>query len=176
MSKYYNEYKKNPKKFEYLTQFQYHCEKTEPIAYHNCEKFKAKFIIIKNEDSNNNIIKNNKNNKLNKSTNFGNKKIINNEEFNNNKEDLENTYVICTECKTCYPSNCIILYCTGCKNDYYSQILPDEQDLKILPATWVKYHCNIIVNDSMKCIKCNCTFYLNLDNLRLECQNSRCKF
>ena len=74
--KNFNEYKKNPKKFEYLTQFQYHCEKTEPIAYHNCEKYKAKLIIVKNEDiDDNNINKNNKNiNKLNKSTNFRNKK------------------------------------------------------------------------------------------------------
>jgi len=37
-----------------------------------------------------------------------------------------------------------------------------ENNLK--PATWAKYHCNVIMNDTIKCQKCSNILYLNKKN------------
>jgi hypothetical protein len=66
----------------------------------------------------------------------------------------------------------VLLFCDNCKKDYYSEIKEKHNvnitDYKLKLATWVKYHCNVSMNDTMKCQKCNNHLYLNLKN-RLLC-------
>ena len=47
-----------------------------------------------------------------------------------------------------------------------------EKNLR--PATWAKYHCNAIMNDTMKCQNCSNILYLNKKN-QLLCLNCNIK-
>ena len=95
-------------------------------------------------------------------------------EIYNNKKEI--SHLICTECKKCYLSNEILLYCNYCSLEYYSRILSKNEDINILPATWEKYHCGGMINNTMKCIKCQNILYLNLKDNYLICLNPKCKF
>ena len=92
----------------------------------------------------------------------------------NNKEEI--SYVICVECKQCYLSNFIFMICVPCNKKFFSNILKENQNKNILPATWEKYHCGPIINEIMKCIKCHNILYLNLNTKQLVCQNKDCNF
>ena len=92
------------------------------------------------------------------------------------KETNEVTHIICVECKQCYKNNLISLLCDYCKVEYYSCILPKEQDINILPSTWEKYHCGGMINETMKCIKCQNVLYYNLNERYLVCLNKKCNF
>ena len=59
---------------------------------------------------------------------------------------------------------------------YFSNKLKSNEDENILPATWNKYHCNSLINEIMKCIKCKSILYLNLRTGYLICSNKKCKF
>jgi len=92
-----------------------------------------------------------------------------------NKEN-EVTHAICIECKKCYKSDSISLLCNYCKIEYYSCVLPKNSDPNILPATWEKYHCGNMINETMKCIKCQNILYYNLNERYLVCLNKKCNF
>ena len=85
-------------------------------------------------------------------------------------------YVICIDCQKVFLSNMILCHCINCNVDYYSNILKKEEDNNILLATWEKYHCNIVVNEKMKCLKCKNDLYLNLKKNLLICLNPKCNF
>ena len=85
-------------------------------------------------------------------------------------------YVICINCQKVYLSNMILCHCTKCNIDYYSNILKKNEDQNLLLATWEKYHCDKIVNEKMKCLKCRSDLYLNLKNKNLICINKKCNF
>jgi len=80
-------------------------------------------------------------------------------------------YVICIWCKKCYYGNSILMHCSNCNINYYSKIL-EEYDLMnegvLYPATWEKYHCNIVKNEQMSCIQCNEKLWLK--NNKLFCK------
>ena len=95
-------------------------------------------------------------------------------EITNNKNEV--THLICIECKRCFLSNEILLICNNCSLEYYSCIINKNEDINLLPATWEKYHCGGIINNTMKCIKCQNILYLNLKNNYLTCLNEKCKF
>ena len=90
---------------------------------------------------------------------------------NNNSE-----FVICINCKKVYYSTYILCKCYKCNKEYYTEILPKEENEFLLPATWEEYHCKQIVNEKMKCIKCQETLYLNMKIEMLQCLNKKCKF
>ena len=92
------------------------------------------------------------------------------------EENGEIDYVICIDCQKVYFSNMILCHCNYCNEDYYSSTLSKNEDKNLLPATWKKYHCEKVINEKMKCIKCNCTLYLNLKTKILVCLNVRCNF
>ena len=92
------------------------------------------------------------------------------------KKNGEISYVICGGCKTCYNIDFIFMYCTNCNKKYFSNILGKNEDENLLPATWTKYHCNSLINEIMKCIKCKSILYLNIKTDVLICSNKRCKF
>ena len=141
LSKAWNEYEKNPKKFDFLKQYRKHCINTDEYAYHSCENSNSKLIEIPDEK---------------------NKEII--------------THLICINCKKCYFSNKILLYCNYDKIEYFSCYISKDKNPNILPATWEKYHCSNIINDTMKCLKCKNILYLDLNSNYLICINKNCGF
>ena len=83
-------------------------------------------------------------------------------------------YLLCLNCKKIYHPNLILFYCKNCNCNFYSAIENSKEEKNLRPATWVKYHCNVIINDIMKCPICKHTLYLNIENHHLLCYN--CKF
>ena len=78
-------------------------------------------------------------------------------------------YVICSQCKDVYHSSYILMKCPICETDYYSYYV-SKYDMENPPATWEKYHCDIIMNEKMCCIRCGEPFCLNKKGLLL-CKN-----
>jgi len=95
---------------------------------------------------------------------------------NKYSRNKEISYVICDGCKQCYLSKFILMLCAHCNKKYYSNILKEHEDGNILPATWKKYHCNSLINEIMKCIKCKSILYCNLKTKQLVCLNKKCNF
>ena len=91
-----------------------------------------------------------------------------------NNKDIP--FVICEECKQCYLSKFILMFCNNCNRKYFSNILRENENENILPATWKKYHCNTLINAMMKCIKCKSILYYNLVTKNLVCLNKKCNF
>jgi hypothetical protein len=81
-------------------------------------------------------------------------------------------YLICNNCKEVYDSKYILMFCNNCKINFYSYAVK-KADMITPPATWKKYHCNLIMNEQMHCINCNELFYLNKYG-DLFCKN--CKY
>jgi len=155
-SKYKN-YKRFPNKALYLTKFRKHCANSEKIPVHKCpnNKFGKLIEIFKENNYNENKISS-----MNKTINTKN-----------------SSYIICTECSTCFMNSLIKIYCSFCKCEYFSSKLDDNINENILPATWKVYHCkSILVNEMMKCIKCGKILYINLVTKKLVCLNKRCNF
>ncbi len=154
----YKKFKKFPNKITYLKKYRKHCINSEQYATHKCASNKlGKFIEV---FQNNNNLKNELNLTIHKGNNSQN-----------------NSYVICSECLTCYMNSFIKIYCTSCRCDYYSSKLSENENENILPATWKEYHCQpIIVNEMMKCIKCENILYINLFTKKLVCLNKKCNF
>ena len=90
-------------------------------------------------------------------------------------------YLYCNNCNLIYYYKNVLLLCDYCNKEYYTQIKEInsiqkyclEKNLK--PATWSKYHCNAIMNDTMKCQTCNNILYLNSKN-KLVCLNCNTEF
>ena len=77
-------------------------------------------------------------------------------------------YAICIWCKKCYFGNLILMHCSNCNINYYSKILEDYYFMNkevLYPATWEKYHCNIVKNEQMSCIQCNEKLWIKNNNL-----------
>lgn len=89
-------------------------------------------------------------------------------------------YVICANCNLCYMSSCIKLYCTFCSVEFFTTLdINNTSDINndVQPATWEKYHCNIIYNDQMPCIQCKTGRLLyDIKKNIVFCPNKKCKF
>ena len=106
---------------------------------------------------------------------------------NNNKEPIHSCgrklfilnnfeYLLCLNCKKIYHPHLILLYCKHCSCNFYTGIdnSTSEEDKKYKVATWVKYHCNGLINDIMRCPTCKNVIYLNVENKKLKCK--KCNF
>ena len=87
--------------------------------------------------------------------------------------------LICSNCLKCYKIDFIKLYCDFCQVNYYTKLIENEEEDKIenniQPATWEKYHCRLMVNEQMGCIKCKkSNLYLNVRENKLFCK--KCGF
>ena len=82
-------------------------------------------------------------------------------------------YAVCTFCKKCYFGNLIYMHCSYCNINYFSKIIKNNiiNEEVLYPATWEKYHCNIMKNEQMSCI--NCDQKLWIKNNKLFCK--KCK-
>ena len=85
-------------------------------------------------------------------------------------------YVICINCQKVYYSNMILSKCYKCNKEYYTEIFTKNEDEFLLPATWENYHCKLIANEKIKCLKCHEVFYINLKTGMLTCLNKKCNF
>ena len=83
-------------------------------------------------------------------------------------------FLICSICKKVYYSSLILCRCYKCNVDYYTNILSNDEDPNLLPATWENYHCQQILSEKMKCIKCQEIFYLDMKTGMLRCINKKC--
>ena len=131
----------------YLKHYKRHCPFTDEIPHHNC------------------------NNETNVNTTEASYSLI---EVKTVIKGKVQTYIICRLCKKCYCSDKIILWCNKCKCEYYSSLLGTNEQFHLLPATWDKYHCGNVINETMKCIQCKAVFNINLITKQLECSNSKC--
>ena len=91
-------------------------------------------------------------------------------------KDNKIIFVICESCKKVYYSSYICCYCDHCKIDYYTNILNEDEDPNYMVATWENYHCPKLINEKMKCIRCNESFYLNMQTGMLTCLNKKCNY
>ena len=132
-----------------------HCDKDKKDGYyiHSCGK---KFSIFKYK--NNNILEN-----------FNKKKQ---EENTDNKIFL----LYCDECDMIYKSNLIKFRCYISGEDFYSKVIDNTKENNFHLATWKKYHCNIIINDVMKCQKCHENLYYLPNVNHLFCKKCNHEF
>jgi len=91
-------------------------------------------------------------------------------------KDNKIIFVICESCKKVYYSSYICCYCDHCKIDYYTNILNEDENPNYMVATWENYHCPKLINEKMKCIRCNESFYLNMQTGMLTCLNKKCNY
>ena len=89
-------------------------------------------------------------------------------------EEENKEFLICSKCKYIYNSNNILMYCSNHDTDFYSKIT-NSNDEKLLPATWLNYHCPVILNQQMICPNCNKN-YLFIDGFQLFCYFCNKKF
>ena len=85
-------------------------------------------------------------------------------------------YVICVNCQKVYYSHMILCKCYKCNKEYFTEILSKFEDEFLLPATWENYHCKLIANEKIKCIKCHEIFFINMKTGMLTCLNKKCNF
>ena len=83
-------------------------------------------------------------------------------------------FLICISCKKVFLNTFIDGYCNSCSVEYKTSILNKNENKMLLLATWKKYHCEEIINEKIKCIKCTKFLYLNFKTKNLDCLN--CEF
>ena len=96
---------------------------------------------------------------------------------NNSSNNNEYEYLLyCMECDMIYKSDLIKFKCYSTNESFYSKI--NNNNIKNNNSnlvTWKKYHCNIIINDAMKCQKCNENLYYLKDN-KIYCKKCNMEF
>ncbi len=102
------------------------------------------------------------------------KKFYTNENYIKNLNDL---MFLCLDCNKIYKNDMIKMNCDKCHDDYYTKYLFNNNNNKnkYQFATWSKYHCNILINDKIKCYYCHECLFIdpNVPNL-LKC--FKCKY
>ena len=96
--------------------------------------------------------------------------IINFENLNDNTQKKKSTLLICINCNMIYKSNLIKFHCNEKNIDFYSKIINDEKIKNFPYATWKKYHCNAVINDTMKCPICKKSLLYDKENDKLICR------
>ena len=86
-------------------------------------------------------------------------------------------YYLCTSCKKCLRHNYLNLYCKNCDKEYFSSDKNiEENNESLYPATWAKYHCYILKDEIMRCLKCQEYLYLMKPENKLVCLDKKCNF
>lgn len=146
---------KCPSSLFLTSNFRKHCLYCDDFALHNC---KGKFIPIYSNYG------------LNLDTDSLSDKIPKEGlKLAQNKSFEALTFVLCVGCKKAFLSKEIQMYCFTCNINYPTTVIRPEEVL-LQPATWDNYHCGALLNDTMKCIKCRSTFFINTETNILECK------
>ena len=84
-------------------------------------------------------------------------------------------YLYCEKCNLIYKSDYLLVKCDNCNIEFFTEIVENAENNEINEefklATWAKYHCNAVINDTMKCKNCKKNLYLNISNNKLYCFN-----
>ena len=145
---------KNEKSY-FFSNFRKHCIDTDNLAIHNCSEGNTGNFIQ--------VLKKSK------------KGTINAKKRNVQSPQIQ--YLICNNCKTVYFSNKFMNYCKECNINYLSSILSYNEDPELLLATLERPHCDTLVNEKIKCMKCkDYCLYLNMKSNRLQCHNKSCTY
>lgn len=98
---------------------------------------------------------------------------------------LNEEFILCKTCDYVYKISCVKLFCDFCSVDFYTTVNTrigittkpitnhdsNNNIEKYQPATWEKYHCNIVFNDQMRCIECKEKLVLDIPNNKILCLN-----
>ena len=86
-------------------------------------------------------------------------------------------FLYCAKCNLIYKSDFLLAKCDICNKEFYTEIDENSEKNEINKefklATWTEYHCNAIVNDTIKCKNCKKNLYLNITNNKLYCFNCK---
>ena len=96
--------------------------------------------------------------------------------ISNNNQNEKMCLLYCEECDMIYKSDLIKFKCNSSKEDFYSKIIDNDPSKNCHLATWKKYHCNLIINDAMKCQICHENLYFLTEINFLFCQKCNMEF
>ena len=89
---------------------------------------------------------------------------------------IKELYLLCPDCNEIYNENFVKCFCEECEVDFYTKVLTDKDEEDFPFATWKKYHCNVIINEKMKCIQCQNYLYYDKLNDKLICRKCRIEY
>ena len=81
----------------------------------------------------------------------------------------------CAYCDMIYKSDLIKIKCNLTQENFYTKISNKEKDINTQLITFKNYHCNIIINDTIKCQKCFEELYYINDN-KIFCKKCKIEF
>ena len=100
----------------------------------------------------------------------------------NNHHGIHYDYILyCIKCNMIYKSSLIKFKCNNTNSEFYSKLLINNDESSKSNkninnkcfATWKKYHCNAIINDTMKCDICEGSYLFFQESNLLYCP--KCK-
>ena len=90
--------------------------------------------------------------------------------FEEVKEEEYKLFLICIKCECVYKSDLVKFHCNSTDIDFYSKIIDNNLNSNKLPfATWKRYHCNAVINDTMKCNICKENLFYDKENNKIIC-------
>ena len=99
---------------------------------------------------------------------------------NNDIKSLKNLIrpkylLFCSYCDMIYKSDLIKFKCNSSQENFYSEIIEKNNKNNSKLVTFKKYHCNIIISDSIKCQKCSENLYYINEN-KIFCKKCRIEY
>ena len=99
---------------------------------------------------------------------------------NNDIKSLKNLIrpkylLFCSYCDMIYKSDLIKFKCNSSQENFYSEIIEKNNGNNSKLVTFKKYHCNIIISDSIKCQKCSENLYYINEN-KIFCQKCKIEY
>jgi len=86
-------------------------------------------------------------------------------------------FIICEKCRKAFYANLFVNFCQNCNCNYYSGLISQKEiNSNTQLATYLKSHCDSIVNEKIPCIKCKEPLYYNIKENIIECLNPKCKY
>ena len=132
----------------FFSKFRKHCIKTDTFAMHKCSDNAIGYYIISEKKFK--------------------KRLGGQSSFQ---------YLICNKCKTVFFTSKFLNYCKNCNESYLSSVLNHNENPDLLLVTLKNPHCDTLVNEKIKCQKCNNNFlYLNMKLNKLQCKNKSCTY
>ena len=83
--------------------------------------------------------------------------------------------LFCSYCDMIYKSDLIKFKCNSSQENFYSEIIEKNNKNNSKLVTFKKYHCNIIISDSIKCQKCSENLYYINEN-KIYCQKCKIEY
>ena len=88
---------------------------------------------------------------------------------NKNKNNSENMYIICEECKKVFLKDFFNNYCSFCKESYLCSILPAGDNKDNFLITYSHNHCDTFINRTIPCKLCREKLYIFITDKKIKC-------